>query len=167
MVEFSGRTALVVGGAGPVGAAVCRSLVQRGSRVLIADGCSRVAAGTRLAHALGACAQFELLDPTDEREWTSTIANGIGRFGGLDAVVLVEPDEDCVAMALRTCGPYLDRRGGTMVGLADAAAGAVLEDAGIPVVALGESAASDGDNRALADEALRYIEQASAASMLR
>lgn len=158
MPTLTGRIALVVGGAGTVGAAVCRRLVQQGSQVLIADSCARVAAGTRLADALGACARFELLDPADEREWVSTINDGLGRFGGLDTVVLVEPDATGVAMALRSAGPHLSRRGGALVALATAKAAEALAAAGIPVVTLPDGPLSAEQHEAVVDEALRYVE---------
>lgn len=164
MPELTGRIALVVGGAGTVGAAVCRRLVAQGSQVLIADGCSQVAAGTRLADALGACARFELLDPTDEREWVSTINDGLGRFGGLDSVVLVEPDATEVAMAIRSAGPHLSRRGGALVAMARSQAAAALSVAGVTVVALPDTPLSEDDHDAAADETLRHIQHALAAT---
>lgn len=164
MPVLTGRIALVVGGAGAVGAAVCRRLVQRGCRVLIADGCARVAAGTRLAEALGACAQFELLDPTDEREWASTINDGLGRFGGLDTVVLVEPDPAGVALAVRSAGPYLAQRGGALVGLAREQAAAALSAAGIPVVTLPDTPLTDAQQNAVAEQALEFVEHELAAA---
>jgi 3alpha(or 20beta)-hydroxysteroid dehydrogenase len=135
--------ALVVGGAGNVGAAVCRALIDEGAHVLIADHARRVAAGTRLADELGPSARFELLDPGDEREWIATVSDGVGCFGGLDVLVLVEPDATAVAMALRTAGPHLARRGGAFVGMARSQAADVLTMAGIPVVPL--PAGEDGD----------------------
>ena len=169
MDMLTGRIALVVGGAGAVGAVVCRHLVQRGCQVLIADGCSRVAEGTRLADALGPCARFELLHPTDEREWTATISDGLGRFGGLDAVVLVEPDASAVALAVRTAGPHLPRPGGALVGIARPEAAAALASAGIPVVALPDADTpdaelSEADKTSLASQAVRHVSQALARS---
>jgi hypothetical protein len=167
MDMLTGRTALVVGGAGAVGAVVCRRLVQLGCRVLIADGCSRVAEGTRLADALGPCARFELLHPTDEREWAATISDGLGRFGGLDAVVLVEPDAAGVELAIRTAGPHLSRRGGALVGIARSQAAAALANAGIPVVPLPRGELSEEDRASLASQALRHVSQALATSGVR
>jgi uncharacterized protein YbjT (DUF2867 family) len=164
MDMLEGRIALVVGGAGAVGAAVCRELVRHGAQVLIADGCSRVAAGTKLAHELGPCARFELLDPHDETEWLATVNDGTGRFGGLDLVVLVEPDATGVALALRAAGPHLARRGGAFVGLACEQAAAALSRAGIPVVEVPDADLSDAALEALASVALRYVRSSLRAS---
>jgi uncharacterized protein YbjT (DUF2867 family) len=154
------RIALVVGGAGTIGAAVCSALIQEGAQVLIADECSRVAEGTKLANDLGPCAQFELLDPSDEREWLATLSDGIGRFGGLDAMVLVQPDATGVAMALRTAGPHLARRGGAFIGMASAKTAAVLSTAGIPVIEVPEGDLSEEGVASLANAALRYAKHA-------
>ena len=143
--------ALVVGGAGPIGAAVSRALIDEGAHVLIADHAQRVGAGTRLADELGPSARFELLDPRDEREWIATVSDGVGCFGGLDALVLVEPDATAVAMALRTAGPHLARRGGAFVGMARSEAAHVLTLAGIPVVALPDGEDGDGTGVAVDD----------------
>jgi hypothetical protein len=157
--------ALVVGGAGRIGAAVSRALTTEGAHVLIADQSKRVREGTRLADALGPSARFELLDPSDEREWIATVSDGVGCFGGLDVLVLVEPDATAVAMALRTAGPHLARRGGAFVGMARSEAADVLTLAGIPVVELpagedGEGAGvvvDDAMADALASAAVRFV----------
>lgn len=149
--------ALVVGGAGTIGAAVCRALVAEGVHVLVADRAQRVAAGTHLADSLGGHARFELLNPTDEREWVATLADGIGCFGGLDVLVLVEPDATGVALALRTAGPHLARRGGAFVGMARSDAADVLTMAGIPVVSLPEGGVSDEKAAELAAGAIRFV----------
>lgn len=160
MDMHAGRIALVVGGASTVGAAVCRALARQGWQVLIADGCANVAAGTKLAGELGPCARFELLHTHDEKEWQATINDGTGCFGGLDAVLLVEPDATGVAMALRTAGPHVAKRGGALVGLAREQAAAALSMAGIPVVELPDSELSDPAVEVLAAVALRYVRSA-------
>lgn len=157
MTALPGLTALVVGGTAPVGAAVCALLVRQGASVLIADGSRRVAEGTRLADALGPCARFELLDPRNEREWAATIHDGSGRFGGIDALVLVEPDATSVAMALRAAGSHLSRRGGAIVGVARSAAAAALSQAGIPVVELPDDQPSEPSATEFAEMAVRYV----------
>jgi NAD(P)-dependent dehydrogenase (short-subunit alcohol dehydrogenase family) len=157
MDSISECTALVVGATGAVGAALCRDLVAHGCHVLVADRCANVAAGTRLADTLGPNARFELLDPHDETEWTATLTDGTGRFGGLDAVLLVEPDATAVAMALRTAGPHLARRGGALVGLARRDAAVALSSAGIPVVELPSQELSPSAVDALTAVALRHV----------
>ena len=164
MDTLAGRVVLIVGGAGRVGAAVSRRMVDEGAQALVADRVDRVAAGTRLADALGHCARFELLDPSDEREWIATLSDGIGRFGGLDVLVLVEPDSTAVALALRTAGPHLARRGGAFVGLARSDAAAVLTMAGIPVVQVPAGDVADDVADELAASALRFVDHGLRAS---
>jgi hypothetical protein len=157
MDALTDRTVLVTGGAGTVGAAVCRLLVASGARVLIADGCARVAAGTRLADELRPHARFELLHTESEQEWLATLDDGMGRFGHLDVLVLVEPDAHAVALALRTAGPHLARRGGTLVGLARREQAESLGLGGIPVVELPDDEPSPAMAQSLAGVALRYV----------
>lgn len=158
MQALTDRTVLVSGGAGTVGAALCRLLVLEGARVLIADGCVGVAEGTRLANSLGHHARFELLDTHSEREWAATLADGVGRFGTLDALVLVEPDALAVALALRTAGPHLARSGGAAVGIARRDAADALGLGGIPVVELPEGPVSSAVAEHLAGVAMRYLQ---------
>lgn len=157
MQALPGLTVLVVGGTGRFGSALCRLLVERGAKVLIADGCATVAVGTQLAASLGPAARFELLDPRDEKEWDATIKDGAGRFGGIDALVLVEPDATSVGMSLRTAGGHLSRRNGAFVGMARSAAAAALSQAGIPVVELPDGEPSEAEALEFAEVAERYL----------
>jgi nucleoside-diphosphate-sugar epimerase len=157
MEALTDRIVLVTGGAGTVGAALCRMLVEHGAHVLIADNCLRVAEGTRLADTLAPRARFELLDPSSEREWLATLSDGMGRFGGLDVLVLVEPDAMAVALALRTAGPHLARRGGAVVGIARSEEAQVLALAGIPVVEMADAEPSAEMAANLAAVAIRYV----------
>jgi hypothetical protein len=158
MQALTDRTVLVTGGAGTVGTALCRLLVLAGARVLIADGCIGVAEGIRLADSLGHRARFELLDTHSEREWLATLSDGVGRFGTLDSLVLVEPDAVAVALALRTAGPHLARSGGAAVGIAQRDAARALGLAGIPVVELPPGPVSASAAEQLAGVALRYLQ---------
>ncbi len=165
MESLTGRIALVVGGATTVGSALSRLLVANGARVLIADGYTRVASGTRLADVLGPNARFELLDSSDERDWLATLNDGVGRFGGLDVLVLVEPDAVAVALGLRTAGSQLARRGGAVIGLARSAAAQALSLGGIPVVELPDAEPSDASAKDLAAVAVRYVQHGLRASV--
>jgi NAD(P)-dependent dehydrogenase (short-subunit alcohol dehydrogenase family) len=167
MESLTGRIALVVGGATTVGSALSRLLVDHGARVLIADGAARVATGTTLADKLGPNARFELLDSSDERDWLATLNDGIGRFGGLDVMVFVEPDAVAVALGLRTAGAQLARRGGAVIGLARSAAAQALALGGIPVVELPDAEPSDTSAWDLAGVAVRYVQHGLRASMPR
>jgi NAD(P)-dependent dehydrogenase (short-subunit alcohol dehydrogenase family) len=157
MDALTDRTVLVTGGAGPIGAALCRLLVGSEARVLIADGCARVADGVRLADELSPHARFELLHTESEQEWLATLDDGMGRFGHLDVLVLVEPDALAVAMALRTAGPHLARRGGTVVGIARSEEAQALGLGGIPVVEIPEAVPTPDMADGLAAVALRYV----------
>jgi NADPH:quinone reductase-like Zn-dependent oxidoreductase len=167
MDALSERTVLVTGGASTVGAELCRQLVLAGARVLIADGCQGVAAGTRLADTLGHQARFELLDTSSEREWAATLNDGVGRYGTLDVLVLVEPDPMAVALALRAAGPHLARRGGTAVGVARREQAEVLGLGGIPVVELPDEPVSAQMAEHLAGVAVRYVRHGLRASVPR
>jgi NAD(P)-dependent dehydrogenase (short-subunit alcohol dehydrogenase family) len=157
MDALTDRTVLVTGGASPIGAALCRLLVGSQARVLIADGCARVADGVRLADELSPHARFELLHTENEQEWLATLDDGMGRFGHLDVLVLVEPDALAVAMALRTAGPHLARRGGTVVGVARSEEAQALGLGGIPVVEIPDGEPSPGVADGLAGVAVRYV----------
>jgi NAD(P)-dependent dehydrogenase (short-subunit alcohol dehydrogenase family) len=167
MYVLTDRTVLVTGGASAVGAALCRQLVRAGARVLVADGCHAVAEGTRLADSLGHQARFELLDTSSEREWTATLNDGVGRFGALDVLVLVEPDAVAVALALRTAGRYLARRGGAAVGIARREQAEMLGLGGIPVVELPDGPVSAEMAERLAQVAVRYVRHGLRASVPR
>lgn len=152
------RIVLVTGGATPLGAGLTRLLVAQGAHVLVADGCARVAEGVRLADDLAPHARFELLETSSERDWLATLSDGIGRYGGLDVLVLVEPDAEAVALALRTAGPHLARRGGTVVGVAHRDQARTLGLAGVPVVEVTAAEPTPSHVADLAGAALRYVQ---------
>ncbi len=61
-MDFSGKVALVTGGASGLGAAVSRGFAQRGAKVVIVD--RDAAAGEALASELGRAAIFRQADVT-------------------------------------------------------------------------------------------------------
>jgi len=79
------KVALVTGGAGGIGGATARLMVERGARVVIAD--VRVDEGRSLADDLGGSARFEALDITDEGAWANAVASTLGAYGHLDILV--------------------------------------------------------------------------------
>jgi NAD(P)-dependent dehydrogenase (short-subunit alcohol dehydrogenase family) len=70
--EFTGRTALVTGGASGIGAATARLLHGRGARVVLCD--IDVDGGAAVADDLGERAVFLPLDVTDEQGWGAVCA---------------------------------------------------------------------------------------------
>lgn len=85
MGRFTGRVALVTGGASGIGAATARRIVDEGGSVVIAD--IQDALGAELAARLGDRAVFVHLDVADEESWAAAVAAATGRFGRLDILV--------------------------------------------------------------------------------
>jgi len=83
-LRFSGRVALIAGGAGGIGRAVACLLAKEGARVLVAD--RRAEAAAEAAAAIGPAAQALTLEVTDEDAWSRAldVADGLG---GPDIVV--------------------------------------------------------------------------------
>jgi 3(or 17)beta-hydroxysteroid dehydrogenase len=80
-MRLAEKTALVTGGASGLGLAICQRFVAEGASVVIAD--IDDAAGKLLAGELGASAQFERLDVSQESDWQSVFE----RLGKLDILV--------------------------------------------------------------------------------
>ncbi|GAB2711961.1 SDR family NAD(P)-dependent oxidoreductase [Nocardia thraciensis] len=85
MGEFSGRSAIVTGGARGIGAAVARALAKEQFGVVIADLLEQE--GTSLAESLGPNVTFRRLDVTDEKGWDSVIFDSEAVFGPLAVLV--------------------------------------------------------------------------------
>lgn len=84
--DFTGRTAIVTGGASGIGNAIARALAERGARVAIVDvrseGASAAAAALTGDHHAGfGC------DVTDETSVARTIADVVDHFGRIDVLV--------------------------------------------------------------------------------
>jgi 3alpha(or 20beta)-hydroxysteroid dehydrogenase len=84
--RLAGRVALVSGGSRGIGAAVVRSFVAEGARVVAGD--VLVADGERLAAELGAAAHFAELDVRDESHWQRAVADAEQRFGAVSILVM-------------------------------------------------------------------------------
>ncbi|SEG90482.1 NAD(P)-dependent dehydrogenase, short-chain alcohol dehydrogenase family [Thermomonospora echinospora] len=85
MGRFTGRVALVTGGASGIGAATARRIVDEGGSVVIAD--IQDALGAELAGRIGDRAAFVHLDVADEESWAAAVAAATDRFGRLDILV--------------------------------------------------------------------------------
>jgi NAD(P)-dependent dehydrogenase (short-subunit alcohol dehydrogenase family) len=83
-LQFSGKRALVTGGASGIGAATVELLHRRGAEVVIAD--IDVASGEELAARLGERAAFARLDVTDESDWVA-LGERLVAVGPLHALV--------------------------------------------------------------------------------
>jgi NAD(P)-dependent dehydrogenase (short-subunit alcohol dehydrogenase family) len=83
--SLAGRVALVTGGGGGLGEALCRALSAAGARVVVAD--VRVDAAERVAAALGAGARPLRLDVADEDAAAGAVREVAGTLGGLDVLV--------------------------------------------------------------------------------
>jgi len=85
LLDLSGRTALVAGGAGHLGTAACEALAELGCRVAVLD---RLEAASRAgAKALGRRAFGIGCDLTDAEETAAAARAAIGRLGGLDILI--------------------------------------------------------------------------------
>jgi NAD(P)-dependent dehydrogenase (short-subunit alcohol dehydrogenase family) len=112
------RVALITGGAGSIGAASARALVQAGARVVLAD---RERAGLEaVADDLGERAAVAVGDITDSDFVRSTVELAVERFGGLDIAFanagvpgeinpIVDYSEESFdeVMAVNVRGPFL------------------------------------------------------------
>jgi NAD(P)-dependent dehydrogenase (short-subunit alcohol dehydrogenase family) len=85
MEDFHGRTVLVTGGDGGVGAAVGAQFVARGATVVLAG--IRPESGSLVAAGLGTAARYVELDVRREADWERAIGDVVGRHGRLDVLV--------------------------------------------------------------------------------
>lgn len=84
-MKLAGRIALVTGAAGGIGAAVARTFVAEGARVICADVAREVAFA--LAEELGEGAEGAVLDVAKRADWDRLAAEIEGRHGRLDVLV--------------------------------------------------------------------------------
>jgi len=80
-MSFSGRTVLITGGLGGIGAEVTRHFLERGATVIVSDRPGSAVPG------LGDGAQYVDLDVTSEAGWTSVVDGIVAEHGKLDALV--------------------------------------------------------------------------------
>jgi 3(or 17)beta-hydroxysteroid dehydrogenase len=85
MAEFAGRTVIVTGAEGGIGAEISAQFAAAGARVH-ATGI-RSERGRELAARLGAAVTWHELDVTDEAAWIRVVAEVVARHGRLDVLV--------------------------------------------------------------------------------
>ncbi|MFI5719524.1 SDR family NAD(P)-dependent oxidoreductase [Nocardia sp. NPDC051750] len=85
MSAFTGRSALVTGGARGIGAAIVRALAKDNIDVVIGDLLEP--AGTALAESMGPHALFQRLDVTDEADWRRVLDEAEAVYGPLAILV--------------------------------------------------------------------------------
>jgi NAD(P)-dependent dehydrogenase (short-subunit alcohol dehydrogenase family) len=81
-MDFTGKVAIVTGGANGIGAAVVRGFVQRGGLVAIVD--RDADAGAALAAELGRAAIFRAADVTRTADVAAYVAAALDAFGTVD-----------------------------------------------------------------------------------
>ena len=84
-MRMVGKIALVTGGAGGIGSAICRLFAAEGAKVVIGD--VDAARGKALEAELGEAALYLDLDVTSEPDWQRAVAETVARFGGLNVLV--------------------------------------------------------------------------------
>ena len=82
-IRLSGKTALITGAAGGIGAEIARKFQEEGASVFVAD--TNQAEGEKTAASIGAV--FVPLDVTSEESWNAALATVLERSGRLDILV--------------------------------------------------------------------------------
>lgn len=83
--RFTGKVAIVTGGASGIGAAAVARLIGEGAQVLVAD--RDAAAGSAYAHRFGDRAAFARADVSNEDDIEAMVDTCTRRFGGIDILV--------------------------------------------------------------------------------
>ena len=98
MFDLLGRHALVTGGAGALGAAACRKLVDGGATVVVADLDSRDS--RHLVAELGADRAMPVaMDVTDESSVAAAIDEGVAALGPIDITITAAGYGEVVSVA--------------------------------------------------------------------
>ncbi len=85
---LEGRTAIVTGGSGGMGLAICRRFAENGASLVVADvNTERGELAVEQAHRAGADAVFVATDVGSAPDVEAMVAVAVDRFGGLDCAV--------------------------------------------------------------------------------
>jgi NAD(P)-dependent dehydrogenase (short-subunit alcohol dehydrogenase family) len=82
-MRLAGKTALITGAAGGIGAEIAQRFQQEGASVFVAD--TNLVEGEKTAASIGAI--FILLDVTSEKSWKAALSAVLARTGRLDVLV--------------------------------------------------------------------------------
>lgn len=85
IIDLTGRTVLITGGARGIGADIARGAVAAGANVVVGDVLDED--GTALAAELGDRARYFHLDVTSEQDWQEAAAFTAAEFGALHGLV--------------------------------------------------------------------------------
>jgi 3alpha(or 20beta)-hydroxysteroid dehydrogenase len=83
--QLAGKVVVITGGAGGLGTAFARHIVERGGSVVLADLLDDE--GKQLADELGAQARYTHLDVTDPEQWSAAVQFTLDEFGSLTGLV--------------------------------------------------------------------------------
>jgi len=86
LMDLTGRVALITGGTGHIGKAICQSLAENGCRLAILDRGSLGSEGIEFLSSLGVEVEYFEVDLEDEAATRGAVRNVIDRFGRLDVL---------------------------------------------------------------------------------
>ena len=83
--QLAGKVVVISGGAGGLGEAFARHIVERGGSVVLADLLDDQ--GATMAGELGSQARYTHLDVTDPEQWSAAVQFTLDEFGSLAGLV--------------------------------------------------------------------------------